>query len=352
VSSHPEAKIKAPASGNGGWQRILASPEVSVIAVIIALMVYMGMTGKIGAFSGEFNRDALARSISLQAILAVAVLLVILTGGIDLSLGSLVAFSGMLLGVSMATMVERGMPVGQATIFGMAIVLVFSLLLGMLHATLVHHLRLPPFVVTLASMSMLRSAALLVNNAVPKPIEQFKLVTFLGNGKVFIAGTGMGLPVSTLLMIGIAIVLIALLGFNRIGRHVYSVGSNEEATRLSGVNVFRVRLFVYGGCSLLTGLAGILYAGYSAQGDPSAGNMFELNAISAAVIGGAALTGGRGTVLGTILGAALLEMILSMINLTLSNPTLWRGMVVGGVLLTAVIFNQIRLGGYFGRKAA
>jgi ribose transport system permease protein len=147
-----------------------------------------------------------------------------------------------------------------------------------------------------------------------------------------------------------AVVLIATLGFTRMGRHVYSVGSNEEATRLSGVQVFKVRLFVYGACSLLTGLAAILYAGYSGQGDPSSGNMFELNAISAAVIGGAVLTGGRGSVLGTILGAALLEMILSMINLTMSNPTLWRGMVVGAVLLLAVVFNQLRQGGFFRRR--
>jgi ribose transport system permease protein len=127
---------------------------------------------------------------------------------------------------------------------------------------------------------------------------------------------------------------------------VYSVGSNEEASRLSGVNVFQTRLFAYGACSLLAGLAGILYAGYGGQGDPSSGVMFELNAISAAVIGGAVLTGGRGSVIGTVLGAMLLEWILNMINLGLlpiQNTTLWRGMVVGTVLLAAVVLNQIRL---------
>lgn len=340
------------ASGQpAAWQRWLAAPETSVLFVIVVLAFYMATTGQTKSFFGEFNRDALTRSVSMQSILAIGVLLVILTGGIDLSLGSLVAFDGMLLAVTMARLADGGMAIGSATLIGILAVLAFSLLLGMLHATLVQHLKLPSFVVTLASMSMLRSGALLLNNAVPMPIERFKLVTFLGNGKVYMAGTGFGIPVTALIMILLAVTLVAILGFTRMGRHVYSVGSNEEATRLSGVQVYKVRLFVYGACSLLSGLAGILYAGYSGQGDPSSGNMFELNAISAAVIGGAVLTGGRGSVIGTVLGAALLEMILSMINLTMSNPTLWRGMVVGAVLLLAVVFNQLRQGGFFRRRA-
>jgi ribose transport system permease protein len=311
--------------------------------VLIGLVVLMAATGRLGMFTGEFNRESLTRSVSMQAILAVGVLLVILTGGIDLSLGSLVAFGGMLLAVVMVRLTEHGMATLPAALIGIAVVLVASALLGVVHAALVHYLKLPSFVVTLASMSMLRSGALLLNDATPLPIEKFDLIKFLGNGKLYIAGTSAGIPVPAVVLAVIAVALVAVLGFTRIGRRVYSVGSNEEASRLSGVNVFHTRLFVYGTCSLLTGVAAILYAGYGAQGDPSSGIMFELNAISAAVIGGAALTGGRGSVIGTILGAMLLEWILNIINLTLSNPTFWRGMVVGGVLLAAVVFNQIRL---------
>ncbi len=323
--------------------RWLSAPETSVLFVIVALWIFLLATGKMTAFSSEFNRDSMSRSISMQSIFAIGELLVILTGGIDLSLGSLVAFSGMLLAAVMTKLVDGGMGVPEATFVGILVVLIFSGGLGLLHATLVHHLKLPPFVVTLASMSMLRSGALLLNNAVPIPIERFPLISYLGNKKMYIAGTTFGVPVPMLILIVVAAIVMAILLGTKMGRHVYSVGSNEEATRLSGVSVFKVRLFVYGVCSLLGGLAGILYAGYGGQGDPSAGNMFELNAVSAAVIGGAVLTGGRGSVVGTVLGAALLEQILSSINLTLSNPTLWRGMVVGGVLLAAVIFNQIRV---------
>ena len=338
--------------GGAPWRRWLAAPEASVAFVLVALWLLMGATGKLGLFAAPANQENLVRSVSLQSIFAVGELLVILTGGIDLSLGSLIAFDGMLLASVMTRLADGGMGIPGATAVGVVVVLVFSLGLGLLHATLIHFLRLPPFVVTLASMSVLRSAALLLNNAVPLPIERFELISYLGNGKLYVAGTPFGIPVAAVLLGLIALALIGVLGFGRVGRHVYAVGSNEEASRLTGVSVFRARVFVYGTCSLLAGVAAILYAGYGGQGDPSAGNMFELNAISAAVIGGAVLTGGRGSVIGTVLGATLLESILSMINLTLSNPTLWRGAVVGGVLLAAVIFNQLRVFAASRRRAA
>lgn len=349
MSSPPDLARGGPARAAGPpqrpplpWRRWLASPEASVVLVILALGVYLAATGHIGRFTGADNRDNLARSISLQALFAIGELLVILTGGIDLSVGSLIAFDGMLLATTMTRLADGGVPVPAATLAGMLLVLAFSLGLGLAHAALVHHLRLPPFVVTLASMSILRSGALLLNNAVPLPIERFGLVTYLGNGKLYAAGTGVGLTVPTVFLLIVAAAIGALLVGTRMGRRVYAVGSNEEAARLSGVALFRVRAFVYGACSALAGLAAILYAGYGGQGDPQSGVMFELNGISAAVIGGAALTGGRGSVAGTVLGAALLECILSMINLTLSNPTLWRGTVVGGVLLAAVVLNHVR----------
>jgi ribose transport system permease protein len=324
---------------------LLRASEASVLLVIVALWLYMAASGRLPTFASEYNQENLKRSISMQSIVAVGELLVILTGGIDLSVGSLIAFDGMLLATLGSRWADAGMPIMQATLLSMLVVLLFSGFLGLVHSSLIHFLRLPPFVVTLASMSMLRSGALLLNNAVPIPIERFELITRLGNKKLFIAGTPYGEPIVMVILIVIAAATIATLGFTQIGRHVYSVGSNEEASHLSGVNVFKVRAFVYGSCSFLAGVAAILYAGYGGQGDPSSGVMFELNAISAAVIGGAVLTGGRGSVIGTILGATLLESILSMINFTLSNPTLWRGMVVGGVLLSAVIFNQLRLRG-------
>ena len=348
MSSLPEAgKSPTPgatpaASGGLPIARWLATPEASVVIVLIALVIMMAGTGRLPQFANPDNQVNVFRSIGMQSLMGVGVLLVILTGGIDLSLGSLVAFSGMLLAIVMTKLADGGMNPALATLVGIFAVLAFSLALGFLHATLVHKLKLPSFVVTLASMSMLRSGAYLMNNAVPVVIDRFEIIKTLGNKQLYLAGSPIGLPIPFIILLIVAISIAAILMFTQIGRQVYSVGSNEEASRLSGVNVFRVRLFVYGMCSLLAGLAGILYTGYGGQGDPSSGIMFELNAISAAVIGGAVLTGGRGSVLGTVLGAILLEWILSMINLTLSNPTLWRGLVVGGVLIAAVVLNQLR----------
>jgi ribose transport system permease protein len=320
----------------------LAAPELSVVAVLGLLWLALTASGRLGSFTSEFNRDALTRSISLQSIFAVGELLVILTGGIDLSLGSLVAFAGMLLATTMTRAAAAGWAPAHAMALGISVVILFSLGLGLLHGALIHRLRLPPFVVTLASMSVLRSLALLINNAVPIPIEGFPLISYLGNGKLFLAGTAVGLPVTALLLALLGGGTAAMLAWTPIGRQVYAVGSSEEAARLSGVNVLRIRLLVYGLSGLLGGIAGILYTGYGGQGDPSSGVMFELNAVSAVVIGGAVLTGGRGSVVGTILGAMLLEWILSIINLTIDNPTLYRGSVVGGVLLLSVILNQLR----------
>jgi len=334
--------------------RWLGTAEGSVVIVLAALRLYMAVSGGsagMAQFAGGYNLANLARSISLQSIFAVGVLLVILTGGIDLSLGSLIAFVGMLLAVIMTRLADSGTPVHQATLIGIGAVLFFSLGLGLVHAVLIHHLRLPSFVVTLASMSILRSGAQLLNNAVPIPIERFQLVSWLGNGKVGFLLVPPVIPVALVVMLALAGAVALVLARTQVGRAVFAVGSNEEAARLSGLNVFRVRAFVYGACSLLGGIAGIFYAGYGNQGDPSGGIMFELNAISAAVIGGAALTGGRGSVLGTVLGATLLESILSAINFKLSNPTLWRGTVVGTVLLLAVVLNQLRLLSPFRRRA-
>ena len=135
---------------------------------------------------------------------------------------------------------------------------------------------------------------------------------------------------------------MSILARTKIGRHVYSVGSNEQATLLSGVNVGRVKLFAYGTSALLGGVAGILYAGYGGQGDPLSGGGYELNAVAAAVIGGANLNGGQGSVGGTVLGACLLMVIQNAINLNLDNASRWEGTVVGGVLLLAVLTTALQ----------
>lgn len=228
-----------------------------------------------------------------------------------------------------------------AIILAIIAALLVGLTIGTIHATLIQRLKLPPFVVTLGALTILRSQSLLMNRQLPISISQFNFLIYLANGRFPSTGS-IQIPIPVWIVGFIALTVHLLLSKSSIGRYVYSIGSNEQATRLSGVNIGRVKLFAYGLSSLLGAVAGILYAGYGGQGDPLSGTGYELNAVAAAVIGGANLAGGQGTIVGTLLGACLLNVILSGINFTLTNPSLWEGTVVGGVLLLAVLTSALQ----------
>lgn len=303
-----------------------------LVLVVLGLVLFFNPVRS--TFYSQGNIQNLMLQIALLSTFAIGETIVIITGGIDLSLGSLIAFSGMMLAFS-----ANGLAVhihGFAVPMAIVIAIVVSLAIGSIHATLIHRLRLPPFVVTLAALTILRSQSLLMNKQLPIPVSDFPFLTYLANGRLF-PHSAFPIPVPVAIVAVIAVAAHLLLTRSRIGRYVYSIGSNEQATKLSGVNVGRVKLFAYGASALLGGVAGILYAGYGGQGDPLSGGGYELNAVAASVIGGANLMGGQGSVVGTLLGACLLNVILSGINLTIANPSLWEGTVVGGVLLLAVL---------------
>lgn len=319
---------------------MLRSREFSVVAVLVALCLLMPFTSARDTFFTHRNIENILRSVALLSVFAIGETIVIITGGIDLSLGSLIAFTGMLMAL-LVTKLGANLVTGPAILISMVVTLIAALLIGGVHATLIHRLRLPPFVVTLASLLLLRSQSLLMNHQLPIPISDYPSLGALANGNLF-DGKAFSIPYPILILIVVAVAAHFALSKLRIGRYIYSVGSNEQATELSGVNVYKVKLFAYGASALLGGLAGILWAAYGGQGDPVAGNAYELDAVAASVVGGASLTGGQGSVSGTLLGATLLYVIFSAINLTLSSPDLWRGTVVGGVLLFAVLVTALQ----------
>jgi ribose transport system permease protein len=335
VSNPPDT---LPVTGGGGPRKslaaqLLASRETSVLAVLLLLIVGMSFSSVSKQFFSAVNLQQMAFQVALLSIFAIGETIVIISGGIDLSLGSLIAFSGMMLAYFVNTLDSR-MYTGLA--IGLAIVMTFaaSWLIGATHTLLIQRVKLPAFVVTLTSLLVLRSQSLIMNHHQQIPVDQnrFPVFNWLTNGKLFNA-----IPIPVLIMIVVAVAAHLILAKTRMGRYLYSVGSNEQATMLSGVNIFKVKLFAYGTSALLGGLAGLLYMGYGGQGDPSAGAGYELDAVAAAVVGGASLSGGQGSVLGTVFGACLLNAILSMILLMLSQPDIWRGTIVGGVLLMAVL---------------
>lgn len=320
--------------------RILGSRELSVVVVIVAICVLLACGPARDTFFTHRNASNVLRQAALLSVFAIGETIVIICGGIDLSLGSLIAFSGMAMAM-VATRLSASLVTGAALGAGVAAALALSGAIGALHATLIHRLRLPPFVVTLGSLLLLRSQSALMNDQQPVPIQDFPVLLNIAQGSLW-EGTAFSIPYPVVLVAALAAVIAVILGRTRVGRYVYSVGCNETATALSGVNVYRTKLFAYGCSALLGGLAGILWAANGGQGDPQSGVGYELDAVAASVLGGANLMGGQGSVTGTVLGACLLHVIFSAINLTLSKPDLWRGTIVGGVLLFAVLVSAIQ----------
>jgi len=330
----PETRVSGAGAEHSFGRRLLAARESSVVIVLLVLCTLLYFSSARSTFYSAPNIRNLMLQIALLGTFAIGETIVIITGGIDLSLGSMIAFSGMLLALFANKFGAHGQMIAvSAAIF---LALLASVGIGGFHTLLIQKLRLPPFVVTLASLTILRSVSLLMNDQLPITISDFPFLTNLANGRLF-SNSVWAIPMPAVILAVIAIVVHLLLSRSRIGRYLYSLGSNEQATRLSGVDVGRVRLFAYGASALLGGVAGIFYAGYGGQGDPLSGGGYELNAVAAAVIGGTSLTGGRGSVAGTLLGACLLNVILSGINLTINKPSLWQGTIVGGVLLLAVL---------------
>lgn len=340
ASSLPDTTAeRAPSQARASLPaQLVASREFSVLAVLILLGVVMLFTPARETFYSSRNLQNILLQVALLAIFAIGETIVIITGGIDLSLGSLIAFTGMVLAF-LVTHLDTRMYTGAAVALAILLTLLVSLAIGGWHALLIHRIRLPAFVVTLVSLLVLRSQSLVMNHhqQIVIPGEKYPLFDWLANGTVLRV-----LPVPTVLLVLVAVAAHLILSRTRMGRYLYSVGSNEQATLLSGVSVYRVKLFAYGASALLGGLAGILWAGYGGQGDPQTGVAYELDAVAAAVVGGASLNGGQGSILGTVLGACLLHAIFSSINLTLSEPSLWRGTVVGGVLLLAVLATALQ----------
>ena len=314
--------------------KLLRTKEVGLftsLLILVALILISGPRAR-ESFTGVGNIQNLSRQTALLAIFAIGETFVIITAGIDLAVGSLIAFTGVL---AASLLAKHGLGIGPTVL----IVLAVSAAIGGLHGLFVTKSRLAPFVVTLASMLILRGFAQVLSpiQTIPISEDEFAAFNYLSNGQPW------GIPMPVFIMVAVAIPSVVLLHCTLWGRYLLALGSNEEATRLSGVNVHRMKTLAYVLCGLLGGLSGILDAAYSRQGSPSAGQMYELRAIAAAVIGGASLMGGSGSVLGTILGACIFAVIYNGINIVYTkNASIWENVIVGAVVLVAALLDVVR----------
>ncbi|TGQ69816.1 ABC transporter permease [Mesorhizobium sp. M00.F.Ca.ET.186.01.1.1] len=298
-----------------------------VIAVILACIFLSFATD---AFATSKNLYNITRNITFVAIVALGMTFVIITGGIDLSVGSVLCLSSMVLAVTMHA--------GYSIEIGILASIATALAIGAFNGTLIAYLGFPPFVVTLGMLSIARSLAMVASNNTV--VFQFgpdhdKLLALGGGAWLF----GIANPV--LYMILLALITGFILRWTKFGRHIFAIGGNEHAATLTGVPVKQIKVAVYMISALSAGIAGIIQTGWLGAVTTNLGNGMELQVIAATVIGGADLAGGVGTAFGAIVGAALIEVIRNSLGL-LGINAFWQGVFIGGAILLAVLFDRIR----------
>ncbi len=291
-----------------------------MIAYIIVLGT-IGMVYAVPAFASKDNISAILLALADQSIIAIGMTLLLVSGGFDLSVGSTMALAG----ASTAIWLNYGIPVPFAILFG----LIVGVLIGLINGIIIAEIGINPFITTLGMMSLVRGLLLVVTGG--KNISGLpETFTWIGQGKLL----GIQYPI----MISVVLILIGdyLLRRSRFFRQNYYLGSNEKAAALSGINVRKLKIFNYVLTGLLAALAGIIITARLGSASTTAGKGLELRVISAVIIGGASLKGGVGTIAGSFLGALLMAIITSSINL-LGVELNWIDFVLGATLLLAVM---------------
>jgi ribose transport system permease protein len=316
------------AETSGVFSRVRSLSRHQVVSMVAILVVMWAILGLLSPYF--FTVDNLFE-ISLQAtvigIIAAGETFVIISGGIDLSVGSVFACAG----------VVGGLVLGRTGNLPLALVATVACgaVFGLVNGLLITRLLVPPFIATLGMMGVARGFALILTQGVPI-YGLSPAFRFIGQGKLL----GV-IPVPTVIVAVIFIVAAFVANYSRFGRFIYAIGSNTEASRLSGIQVARVTIGVYVICGLLTGLASTVEAGRLGTIQPAGGNGYELLAIGAVVIGGASLFGGEGSVIATLIGALIVTTIRNGLNI-LGVNAFWQYVVNGVVIVAAVAADQYR----------
>jgi ribose transport system permease protein len=293
------------------------------------VLAFLALAGALAVLSPSFltpsNLLNVLRQISVNALLAFGMTVVILGAGIDLSVGSVLAFSGALAaGLSVA---------GWPPPLAMVAALVLGALMGLFNGVFVAYARIAPFIVTLGGLTIFRGATLVYTDG--RPITGLpEAFDVLGNG------VWAGVPVPVWVMLAFLALTHFLLAYTALGRSIYAVGGNEEAARLSGIPIVKVKLFAYAYSGLAAALGALVLAGRLNSAQPTAGSGFELDAIAAVVVGGTSLFGGRGGVPGTFLGALIIGVLNNGMNL-LDVSAFYQQIVKGGVILGALLIDRL-----------
>lgn len=316
----------APAkSGKLSNTLLMTWNQLGMLLVLIILFIVLSIIAP--NFLEPVNMLNVLKQVSIIAIIAAGMTLVILTGGIDLSVGSILALSG----VVSVMMVESGVNAFAAMFLG----IVVGYLVGLINGFFTAKTKLPPFIVTLGSMTFLRGIAYVICGGTPIVLTS-STFKFFGSSEI------MGIPTPVYIMIAVYAIMFLALKYTMFGRHVYAIGGNEEAARLTGIKVERNLIQVYGISGLLSGLAGVVLAGRLYSGQPNAGIAIELDAIAAVILGGTSFTGGVGRIQMTIIGVLIMGFIGNGLTL-LDVGYYWQQIVKGVVIVLAVLLDRLQM---------
>jgi ribose transport system permease protein len=308
-------------------QRLLAFGALLVIIVVFSLLS--------PNFLKFDNVVGILLATSVNGILALGVTFVIITGGIDLSIGTVMTLSAVITGVLIT---KLGLPIPVGIVGGV----LTGGVAGLVNGILIARFRIPSFIATLGMLNVAKGLALVTSSLTPIYFSDAPAFNQGAMGSL-IGGVipGLDIPNVVLVMFGAALVGSLVLSRTILGRYTFALGSNEEAARLSGVNVAAWKTVVYMVCGLFAGLAGVVIAARLNSAQPSLGQGYELDAIAAAVIGGTSLSGGEGTILGTVIGAFIISTLTNGLRI-LSVPQEWQTVVTGAIVILAVYLDIIR----------
>jgi ribose transport system permease protein len=302
--------------------------HIRLESVIVLLVLCVAMSLLSPFFLSVSNILNIMLATATIGILAVGTTLVLTSGGLDLSVGSVLGLSGVAGAYACVTL---GLPWPSAIIGA----LLAGALAGLANGILVTRLRIPAFIVTLGMMGIARGVALLIAPnggaiyGLPAP------VVYLGQGRPF------GIPMPVIVLLVVALIAHFLLAYARFGRHTLAIGDNENAARATGISIDRMRLQLYTLSGLMAGIAGLVFMARVNAGDPTAGGTYELTAITAAIIGGTSLFGGKGSILGAIIGALIMGVLQNGLNLLAVRP-FYQLIAIGCVLILAVYIDQLQ----------
>ena len=328
TSPTPAANAPAKASDSQAKQKLLAFASLIALIVIFSVL-------KPDAFFTTDNIIGILQSTTVIGVLAIASTFIIITSGIDLSVGVLMTFCAVMAGVFM---VNLGLPMW----IGVPGAVLVGALCGMVSGLAITKLRVPPFIATLGMMMLLKGASLIITKTRPiyfNDVEGFDSIS-LGSALSDLI-PGLPIPNGVLIMFIVAVVCAVILNKTALGRYTFALGSNEEAVRLSGVNVDRWKVIIYAFSGGICGVAGLLIASRLNSAQPALGQGYELDAIAAVVIGGTSLSGGVGTILGTIIGAFIMSVLINGLRI-MSVAQEWQMVLTGLIIILAVYTDNLR----------